>query len=79
MTVTERRTRVDFAHAIRDLIDIRFPTTERIVLVLANIDTHDPAALYGAFPPAKAKRLWDRLRLTTPPNTAPGPTWPRSS
>ena len=62
-TVTERRTRADFAHAIRDLVDARFPWAERIVLILDNLNTHDPASLYLAFPPAEAKRLWDKLEV----------------
>ena len=63
VAATERRTRLDFAHAIRDLIDVRFPAAERIVLVLDNLNTHDPASLYAAFPPAEAKRLWDKLEI----------------
>jgi hypothetical protein len=63
VTVTERRTRIDFAHAIRDLVDVHFPHAERIVLVLDNLNTHDPASLYLAFPPAEAKRLWDTLEV----------------
>ncbi len=63
VTVTERRTRLDFAEAIRDLVDVRFPQAERIVLVLDNLNTHDPASLYLAFPPAEAKRLWDKLEV----------------
>ena len=63
VTVTERRTRLDFAHAIRDLVDVHFPAAERIVLVLDNLNTHDPASLYLAFPPAEAKRLWDKLEV----------------
>jgi transposase len=63
VAVTERRTRIDFAHAIRDLVDVRFPQAERIVLVLDNLNTHDPASLYLAFPPAEAKRLWDTLEV----------------
>ena len=63
VTVTERRTRLDFAHAIRELVDRRFPAAERIVLVLDNLNTHDPASLYLAFPPAEARRLWDRLEV----------------
>lgn len=61
--VTERRTRIDFAHAIRDLVDVHFPAAERIVLVLDNLNTHDPASLYQAFAPAEAKRVWDRLEI----------------
>ena len=63
ITVTERRTRVDWAHAVRDLVDVEFPAAERIVLVVDNLNTHDPASLYQAFPPAEAKRLWDKLEI----------------
>ena len=61
--VTDRRTRVDFAWAIRDLVEVQFPEAERIALVLDNLNTHDPASLYLAFPPAEAKRLWDKLEV----------------
>jgi hypothetical protein len=67
VTVTDRRTRIDFAHAIRDLVDVQFPEAERIVLVLDNLNTHDPASLYLAFPPAEAKRLWDTLEVHPTP------------
>jgi hypothetical protein len=63
VTVTARRTRVDFAHAVRELLDVHFPAAERVVLVLDNLNTHDPASLYAAFPPAEAKRLWDRIEV----------------
>jgi hypothetical protein len=63
VTVTDRRTRVDFAAAIRDLVDVQFPQADQIVLVLDNLNTHDPASLYLAFPPAEAKRLWDKLEV----------------
>jgi len=61
--VTERRTRIDFAEAIRDLVDVQFPEAEQIVLVLDNLNTHTAASLYEAFPPAEAKRLWDKLEV----------------
>jgi hypothetical protein len=59
--VTERRTAIDFAHAVRELVDGAFPTAERIVLVLDNLNTHRPAALYQAFPPHEARRILERL------------------
>jgi len=62
-TVTARRTRLDFAAAIKELVDVQFPAAERIVLVLDNLNTHDPASLYLAYPPAEAKRLWDKLEV----------------
>ncbi len=61
ITVTAQRTAVDFAHAIRDLVDQAFPAAERIVLVVDNLNTHRPAALYQAFPPAEARRILERL------------------
>jgi hypothetical protein len=59
--VTARRTAVDFAHALRDLVDQQFPAADRIVLVTDNLNTHTPAALYQTFPPAEARRILTRL------------------
>jgi hypothetical protein len=61
--VTERRTSTDWAVAVRRLVEEDFPTAERIVLVLDNLNTHTAGALYAAFPPAIARRLWDKLEL----------------
>ena len=63
ITVSERRTRLDFAHCIRDLVDVHYPEAERIVLVLDNLNTHTPASLYEAFPAAEARRLADKLEI----------------
>jgi len=59
--VTARRASVDFAHFVRRLVDHHYPGAERVVLVLDNLSTHTPAALYQAFPPSEARRLCDRL------------------
>jgi transposase len=59
--VTAQRTAIDFAQALRELVDQALPTAERIVLVLDNLNTHRPAALYQAFPPAEAWRILERL------------------
>jgi hypothetical protein len=61
--VTDRRTSVDWAACMRDLVDVHFPNAERIVVVQDNLSTHTPAALYAAFPPAEAKRIWDKLEF----------------
>lgn len=58
---TETRTAHDFAHAIRQVIDVWFPTAEKIVLVTDNLNTHTKAAFYNAFPPAEAYRIVSRL------------------
>ena len=61
--VSDRRTRIDWAHCIKDLLDVHYPDAERVVLVQDNLNTHTPASLYEAFPPAEAKRLADKLEL----------------
>jgi hypothetical protein len=61
--VSSQRTRIDFAHCIKHLADVHYPDAERIVLVLDQLNTHSPASLYAAFPPAEAKRLVDRLEV----------------
>ncbi len=62
-TVSARRTRIDWAHCIKDLVDVCYPDAEQVVLVQDNLNTHTPASLYEAFEPAEAKRLADRLEL----------------
>lgn len=63
VAVTERRTMLDWAHCIKDLVDVHYPNAERIVLVLDNLNTHTPASLYAAFEPAEAKRIADKLEI----------------
>ena len=61
--VSERRTRLDFAHCIQALVDVHYPLAERIILVMDNLNTHTLASLYEAFAPAQAKRLADKLEI----------------
>jgi hypothetical protein len=67
ITATARRTAVDFAYAIRDLVDVHYPDAEAIVLVLDGLNTHTPAALYEAFPPTEAWRLLQKLEWHSTP------------
>ncbi len=60
---TDRRTSVDFAHVIRDVVDKYYPDADKIVLVMDNLNTHKPASLYQAFAPAEARRILDRLEI----------------
>ena len=55
--VTEQRTKVDWAHQIKELVDERYPEAECIVLVMDNLNTHTPASLYEAFDPEEARRI----------------------
>ena len=70
--VTGRRTSVDYAFALKDLADVHFPDAVKITLVQDNspraggvrsapLNTHKPASLYEAFPPAEARRLVERF------------------
>ena len=59
--VTDRKTNQDFARLIRRLVDEWYPQAEKIVLVLDNLSTHGPAALYETFAPAEARRLVQKL------------------
>jgi hypothetical protein len=63
VTVTDRRTRTDWAAQIKDLVDHRYPNAKRIRLVMDNLNTHSPASLYEAFAPTEAKRLADKLEI----------------
>lgn len=61
--VTERRTAVDWAVAVRDLVDNRYADARVIVLVMDNLNTHTLGSLYEAFPPAEARRIAKRLEI----------------
>lgn len=63
----EHRTRVDWAHQIRQLLEEDFPHARRIHLICDNLNTHHIASLYEAFPAAEAHRLMQRLHLIHTP------------
>jgi hypothetical protein len=61
--VTDRRTKQDWAYAMRELSDVHFPDAIKIVVVMDNLNTHTPGSFYEAFEPAEAKRLVDRFEF----------------
>ncbi len=63
VTVTTRRTAHDFAEQMRALVDEQFPDAEVIRVVLDNLNTHTPAALYQAFDAAEARRVTTKLEF----------------
>ena len=65
--VTDRRTKTDWAHCMRDLVEIHFPDAETIAVVQDQLNTHSPACLYEVFPPTKAKQILDRLEFHSTP------------
>lgn len=64
--VTERRTKADWAQFLAE-IAARYRDATRITLVMDNLNTHRPGALYEAYPPAQAKALWDRFEFVYTP------------
>ena len=65
--VTERRTSQDWAHFIRELVDVHYPTAEKLVLVMDNLNTHTPSSLYQTFAPSEARRILSKLELHSTP------------
>jgi hypothetical protein len=61
--ITEQRTRIDWAHFIREILDMHYPDAEKVVLVMDNLNTHNTASLYAAFPAEEARRLSQRLEI----------------
>lgn len=63
LTVTAHRANADFAAQMRWLVDEGYPTALRIRVVLDNLSTHKPAALYETYPPAEARRILRKLEF----------------
>ncbi len=61
VSVTAHRAAIDYAHVLKQLSDVHFPKAEAIVLIQDNLNTHTPASLYRAFPPAEAQRIAQRF------------------
>ena len=61
--VTQRRTKIDWAYCVREMVDQIYPDAEQIVLVMDNLNTHNKSSLYEAFEPAEAKRIADKLEI----------------
>jgi hypothetical protein len=61
--VRQRRTREDFAAIVQELCDELYPQAEKIVLVVDQLNTHNIASLYQAFPPEEARRLAEKLEI----------------
>lgn len=61
--VTDQRTKPDWAHTVKALIDKHYPDAEKIVLVMDNLNTHTGASLYETFEPEEARRLLNKLEI----------------
>lgn len=70
VVVTARRTSQDFAHQMKALVDVHFPKAAKIRVVLDNLNTHTPAALYGTFDASEAERILAKLEFHYTPKHA---------
>ena len=59
--VRERRTKLDFAEVLRDLVDVIYPEVDVIVLVVDNLNIHHTACLYERFDPVEARRIAEKI------------------
>jgi hypothetical protein len=59
--VTTRRTRLDYAECVKELVDVHYPQAEKVLLVQDNLNTHSGGSLYERFAPQEARRLLDRI------------------
>jgi len=59
--VTERRTRLDYAECLKELVDVHYPKADKILLVQDNLNTHSGGSLYERYPPAEAWRILERI------------------
>ena len=65
--IKKSKTKKDWAYFIRYIADQLYPKAKKILLVMDNLNTHKPSALYETFPPAEAKRIWDRFAFIYTP------------
>lgn len=65
--VTAQRTAIDYAHLLKDLVDLHYPDALLITVVQDNLNTHSPASLYKAFAPEEARRILRRLKFCYTP------------
>jgi len=70
VNVTEQRTKIDFAHQMKELVDVDYPNANVVRVVLDNLNTHTPASLYEAFHPAEARRILRKLEFHFTPKHA---------
>jgi len=65
--IKDRKTKKDWAYFIKELADVNYKDARKIRLVMDNLNTHSPSALYEVFEPEEAKRIWDRYNFIYTP------------
>jgi len=63
VNIRQRKTSIDWAYEVKELLDKDYPDAEKVILVMDNLNTHKVASFYEAFEPKKARRLAERLEI----------------
>ena len=63
VTVSAQRTKQDWAHVLRELVDVQYPDAQTVVLVMDNLNTHDFSSLYETFEPQEARRIREKIEI----------------
>lgn len=63
LKVTNQRRKVDWAHFIKELVDVHYADAEKIILVMDNLNTHAGSSLYETFEPEEARRILKKLEI----------------
>lgn len=63
VSVSQRRTRIDWARYVAQLLETHYPSAPKVCLVMDNLNTHTLSSLYEAFPAARARALARRLEI----------------
>ena len=67
VNVTSRRTKIDFAQQMKELVEVHYPSAVKITLVMDNLNTHRMSCLYEAFAPEVARRLIEKIEVVHTP------------
>lgn len=67
VSVTSRRTKLDFAGQMKELIDVHYPNATKVTLVMDNLNTHRLSCLYEAFAPQEARRIIEKIEVVHTP------------
>lgn len=62
-SITDRRTKEDWAYFMRDLMDVHYTDAEKIILVMDNLNTHTLSSFYKAFEAPEARRLAKKVEI----------------
>ena len=63
VNIRQRKTSIDWAYEVKELLDKDYPDVEKVILVMDNLNTHKVASFYEAFEPKEARRLAERLEI----------------